>query len=354
MTELTTRPDIGGSWLGIDIGGANLKAAHSDGLARSSPFAVWKEPERLSEAVVELASRFPSFDQVAVTMTAELCDCYATKRQGVLSIVDAVSRAFTKQGVIYWGTDGRFHDAQAIRRQPLLAAASNWLALAAVAARSVDGEHAILIDVGSTTTDLIPLAGGRVAARGRTDTERLQNGELVYAGVVRTPLCALALELPFQGRPTGLAAELFATTRDVYLMLGDLPPDPDDHSTADGRPSTPEAAHDRLARMVGADREGCSSADAEALARAIDRRLVDRLVEAARRACDATIGGPTVAVVSGSGEFLARRVAESLLGKDGRIHSLGSLWGEGASEAACAHALVRLALDVSEYPHAFA
>jgi len=332
-------------WLGIDVGGANLKAAHGDGSAASSPFAVWRAPERLGEAVAELASRFAPFDRIAATMTAELCDCYATKREGVLSIVDALSRAFGQRPVSYWGTDGRFHEADAIRSRPLLTAASNWVALATVAARLVGDAPAILIDIGSTTADLIPLRGGRVAARGRTDLERLQTGELVYAGVARTPVCALARELPFRGEPTGLAAELFATTKDVYLLLGDLAPDAADLSTADGRRSTPDAAHDRLARMVGADRETCSRAEAEALASAADRALLDRLIETSRRACAATIGGPRVAVVSGEGEFLAHRVASALLGKQGAVHSLGSLWGPSASEAACAHALVELASE---------
>lgn len=332
------------TWLGIDVGGANLKVAREDGGAETLPFAVWRSPERLDEAVAELASRFTPFDRVAATMTAELCDCYATKREGVLNIVEALGRAFGSVPVNYWGIDGRFHRVEEIRSQPLLAAASNWVALATVAARLVGDEPAILIDVGGTTTDLIPLCGGRVAARGRTDLERLQTGELVYAGVDRTPICALATALPFQERPTGLAAELFATTRDVYLLLGDLAPNPADLLTADGRPSTVESAHDRLARMVGADRETCSRADAEALARAVDRLLTARLVEAARRTGEAT-GSPRVAVVSGSGEFLARRVAASLPGSRGVIHSLGSLWGRGASEAACAHALVRIASE---------
>ncbi len=327
-------------WLGIDVGGANLKAAHQNGEAKTTPFAVWREPERLSEAVAELVSDFAPFDRVAATMTAELCDCYATKREGVLSIVDALARVFGHAPVSYWGTDGRFHGADEIRGQPLLAAASNWVALATVAARLVGDAPAILIDIGGTTTDLIPLANGRVAARGRTDLERLRTDELVYAGVTRTPICALATELSFQGWRTGLAAELFATTRDVYLLLGDLEPNADDVTTADGRPSTPEAAHDRLARMVGADRETCARTDAEDLARAVDRLLVERLTEAARR-----VGAARVAVVSGSGEFLARRVATSLLGDDGVVHSLASLWGRGASEAACAHALVRIALE---------
>jgi len=325
------------------VGGANLKAAHSGGLARSASFPVWKEPERLAGAIAELAGAFPPSDRVAVTMTAELCDCFETKREGVLRIVDAIREAIPRRPIAYWGTDGRFHDEDSVRRDPLVAAASNWLALATVAARLVGDGRALLIDVGSTTADLIPLAAGRVAARGRTDLDRLKNGELVYAGVGRTPVCAIATELPFQGVATGLAAEFFATTRDVYQILGDLPPEPDDWATADGRPATRERAIERLARMVCADREGCSAEDVESLARAFDDRLRERLVDAARRACEATIGTPEVAVVSGSGEFLARRVAEMLLGPDAAIRPLGELWGPRGSDAACARALIELA-----------
>ena len=122
-----------------------------------------------------------------------------------------------------------------------------------------------MIDIGTTTTDLIPLDSGKVCARGRSDTERLQTGELVYAGVRRTPVCAVASELPFRGFPTGLAAELFASTLDVYLILGEIESEPDNRSTADGRPATIEGARDRLARMVGADRDSFSALDAISL-----------------------------------------------------------------------------------------
>ena len=332
-------------WLGIDVGGANLKAAHGDGPARTSPFAVWKEPQLLSEAIAELTARFPPFDRVAVTMTAELCDCFETKREGVLCVVRAVADALPGRSILYWGTDGRFHDETSIRSTPLVAAASNWLALASVAAKVAEEGPAILIDVGSTTADLIPLDAGRAVARGRTDTERLRNGELVYVGVSRTPVCALGVELPFQGTAVGLAAEFFATARDVYTILGDLPPDPSDDSTADGRPATRQRSLERLARMVCADRESCTTADVEALARAADEAIRDRLVVAARRACATTIGEPTTAIVSGSGEFLARRAAEILVGAPGTIQSLGDLWGRDASDAACARALIELAED---------
>lgn len=330
-------------WLALDIGGANIKAAHSSGLARTLPFELWKRPDDLADVVSKLAATFPAADRVALTMTAELCDCYPTKAVGVSTVLDAVTEALPRRDVTVWGTDARFHDVEDARRHPLIAAASNWLALAQVAARLVPEGTGLLIDIGTTTTDLIPLADGRAEARGRTDTERLQNGELVYAGVRRTPVSALATELPFRGRLTGLSAELFASTLDVYLVLGEIAPDPKDHSTADGRPAAVHSARDRLARMVCADRDGFSPEDAVAFAHAADECLLDRLSRAAERACGATVGRPRTAIVAGSGEFLARRLAERILPPDGTIVGLNQAWGAVSSSAGCAYALLVLA-----------
>lgn len=336
------------TWLALDVGGANLKAAHSSGQARSIPFELWKRPDELARRLGSLASTLPPADRVALTMTAELCDCYPTKAVGVRSVLDAATSALAGQPMVVWGNDGRFHPLDEIRQSPALAAAANWLALATMASRLIPEGPGLLIDVGSTTADLIPLIDGRVAVRGRTDTERLQTGELIYAGVRRTPLCSLALELPFRGRATGLTAELFATTLDVYLTLGEIRSDPKDLSPADGRPATADAAVDRLARMVGADRDGFTSGDAFAFAQAADESLTTRLVEAAARASAATVGRPRHAVVAGSGEFLARRVASRVLEPGGQVVSLSDAWGPVASHAACAHALVTLASESGE------
>jgi probable H4MPT-linked C1 transfer pathway protein len=312
------------------------------------PFELWKRPDELSQVLAALAATFPPCDRVALTMTAELCDCYRTKSVGVNAVLDAVQDAFLGRPVDVWGVDGRFHDIAAIRQQPALAAASNWLALATLVARLVPAGPGLLIDIGTTTTDLIPLESGRVAARGRTDTERLQNGELVYAGVRRTPICALATELPFRGMPTGLAAELFASTLDIYLTLGEIPPDPKDLSTADGRPATKAASRDRLARMIGTDRDSFSADDALAFAQAADGALLARLEAAADRAWGATMGRPRSAVVAGSGEFLARRLAERIIEPGGNIIGLNEAWGSVASSAGCAHALLVLAGERDE------
>ncbi len=301
------------------------------------------EAAEQADNLAKLAATFPPIERVALTMTAELCDCYPTKAVGVNMVLDAVLDAFLGREVHVWGTDSQFHDVKEIRSRPQVAAAANWLALADVVARLVPEGPGLLIDIGSTTTDLIPLKNGRAAARGRTDTDRLQSGELVYAGVRRTPICALATELPLRGVPTGLSAELFASTLDAYLILGEIASDPKDHSTADGRPATTYAARDRLARMVGADRDGFSSEDALAFAKAVDDCLLARLSAAAERACLSTVGRPQTAIVSGSGEFLARRLAERIIEPAGVILGLHEAWDPVSSSAGCAYALLVLA-----------
>jgi (4-(4-[2-(gamma-L-glutamylamino)ethyl]phenoxymethyl)furan-2-yl)methanamine synthase len=331
-------------WLALDVGGANIKVAHESGPLASIPFALWKRSRELPDILKSIVQSFPPHSRIALTMTAELCDCFATKAEGVGKVLDAVVYASSGLPISVWCTDSNFHDVHNIRLQPLLAAASNWLALAHVAGRLALPGPGILIDIGSTTTDLIPLNDRRPCPIGLTDTARLQTGELVYAGVRRTPLCAIASQLPFQGKPTGVATELFASTLDVYLTLGAVSPDPSDLDTADGRPATAEAALSRLARMVGADGEAFSPWDAHVLAQAVDTALLERLETAARRACIST-GHPRSAVLAGSGEFLGRRLATRLLPDSVPIISLEENWGSAGSTAACARALLVLARE---------
>jgi len=329
-------------WLGLDVGGANLKAAHSGGTSRSVPFALWRDPEDLANRLRQLVAEFPEFQSVALTTTAELCDCFQSKAQGVLAVMKSVIQICEGKPLWIWGVDGRFHSPESIMKQPRIAAAANWVALATIAARKLSDECGLLIDIGSTTTDLIPLLDGKVVSKARTDTERLQSGELVYAGVRRTPICALATSLPHRGRDTGLAAELFATTLDVFLTLGDLQENAEDCDTADGKPATIPEARNRLARMVGADREDFSERDATDFAGEAHKVLIDRLVSSAIRVSESLPKSPTVALVSGSGEFLARRVGARAFPGDFRIVALSEIWDQAASDAACARALLDL------------
>jgi probable H4MPT-linked C1 transfer pathway protein len=324
--------------LGLDVGGANLKAAHSGGAARSHSFALWKGPAALPGELQRLVAAMPPADVLAVTMTGELCDCFESKRQGVGVILDAVEAAAGGLPVRVWRNDGQFVDPAAARAAPLQTASANWLALATFAGRYVPYGPALLIDVGSTTTDIVPLLEGKPVPQGRIDPERLRCGELVYTGVRRTPLCAVL--------GPRAAAELFATTLDVYLVLGYVPEDPDDCNTADGRPVTIAAAHARLARMLCADLETSTEKQRLRLAERACRRQLFGLSSTLGRVASCLPGQPWTVVLAGEGEFLALG-ALNLQQRDPpcRPLRLGEELGPALSQAACAYAVAVLAAE---------
>jgi hypothetical protein len=331
------------SWLGLDIGGANLKAADGRGWASSEPFALWLGPEQLAGELEKTIRRAPEANRLAVTMTGELCDCFRTKAEGVRRILSAVRKAASSRGVRVYRADGRFVTTDEACEQPQLAAASNWRATAGFACRYTEGRSGIFIDVGSTTTDIVPLVDGLPQPRGLNDTERLLAGELVYSGVCRTPICALCETLPWHGQPCPVAAELFATTADIYVLLGKLPEEPDATWTADGRPLTAEFARERLARMICADGWFFSPNDAGLAAEYVFARQLVRLRAAVAQATGA-VESIECAVICGEGEFLARRVFEGKLSNLSVISLAGHL-GPKVSKCGPAHAVAVLAAE---------
>jgi probable H4MPT-linked C1 transfer pathway protein len=331
--------------IGWDVGGANVKAARVEAGAGgrrvrtlSRPFEIWRERAALAGVVRAMAAELGPAEATAVTMTAELSDAFRTKREGVAFVLDAVAGIATGAMAVFT-TGGGFVDAPAARTRPLEVAASNWMATATLAARPVgDG---LLVDIGSTTTDVIPIRQGRVVARGRTDPERLLAGELVYTGAVRTNVAAIVSRVPLWGRECPVAAEYFAASGDVHVLLGHL--DPADYTgpTPDGRPPTPEFAAERLARVPCADAEMLGPGEIQAIAAAVAdaqvRAIADALARVAPRA------GPSPGVVAtGQGAFLAHQAA-TRCGLPSR--DLGALLGVEVGTAAPAVAVAWLLLD---------
>src|SRR5262252_3373858 len=301
--------------VGWDIGGVNTKVALVEhqrlvrALAR--PFELQRAPDTLVTILRELASevgaRAGSHAVVhAVTMTAELSQMFRTKRDGVGFVLDAVAAAFPSISARVFAVDGRFVDPAEARSHPLSVAAANWGATAALVARQY--RDAVLIDVGTTTADVIPIVGGVVVARGRTDLDRLASGELVYTGALRTPVEAIASHVPVDGERVGVSAEGFALAGDVHLWRGDLAPTDYTSPTPDGRPATREFAGERLARVICADREMLDDAGVSAIADAIAEAQIDRVAEAIRRVC-ARHASLRTAVVTGLGAFIAKTAA---------------------------------------------
>jgi probable H4MPT-linked C1 transfer pathway protein len=334
-------------WLAFDIGGANLKVADGEGFAVSQPFPMWENSRQLVDALRGLVALVPRVSHVAATMTGELADCFSTKVEGVSYILNALSVAADGRHTRVYLTNGRLVSLQTALKQPLLTAASNWHALAKFAGRYVPEGVGLLIDIGSTTCDMIPLVDGQPVTIGKTDTNRMINGELVYTGVQRSPVCAISQLVPWRGRKCPLAHEVFATMWDAYLTLGDLPEESSRRDTADRRPATKAAAHDRLARAICADREVFSESDALAMAESLSQAQLRKIAAIAVQLIARLQQPPHTVVISGLGEFLALRVLDELKLKSAVI-SLTRELGPELSRCAAAHSLAVLAREGSK------
>lgn len=241
--------------LGLDIGGANLKAATSTGQAVTMPFPLWKQPDQLADGIVEIMHRLPSKGPVGVTMTGELCDCFPDKTHGVRHILMAVEKAIGDRPAFVWRNDGQWSSIRHALDDSLPAAAGNWLASATYVGRYLTQGYGWFFDLGSTTLDMIPMLYGKPVAKGKTDLERLKAGELAYLGASRTPITSLVQYLEIEGEAVTVAAEFFATLDDVMVLTKHVAEDAEDRNTADGQPRTGKHARQRLARMICADTE---------------------------------------------------------------------------------------------------
>lgn len=299
--------------IGWDIGGAHVKAARIDGGQVSGVVQVacplWQGLDKLDAAVAEALAALGAAPRHALTMTGEMTDLFDARADGVAGIAQRMRTALAGEITLYAGRAGWAQVDDARARADDIASA-NWLATAAWIATRLP--QALLADVGSTTSDLIVIDGG-VATTSRSDADRLISGELVYAGVVRTPLMALAPAVDFKGQRHRLMAEYFATSADVWRLLGELPEHADQYPAADGGAKTAEASARRLARMIGRDLAEGSMEDWRALASAFADAQLGALIDA----CSALPGIAALApeapvVCAGAGRFVAARLARAL------------------------------------------
>jgi len=330
--------------LALDVGGANIKAADGHGWTHAEPFAMWQAADQLAGAVQRIVHAV-SPARIVVTMTGEIADCFPDRAAGVAHIVAATESAAAACGrppPAYYRVDGTFVGAEAARGEPHAIAAANWHAVARLAAALVPAGRGLLVDIGSTTTDIVPLAHGSVVPLARDDAGRMLSGELVYTGVERTPVAALVRRLPHGNLARPVASERFADSRDAWLVVGGLPEDPASHDTADGGPLTRDAARIRLARSMLVEPDEFGMLDAERAAARIVRVQTRTVARALARVAAAAGGIPEFVVLSGHGERLARG-AVAAVGWLPAVVSLPAMLGDGVSRCAPAHALARIA-----------
>ncbi|MGQ0456593.1 MAG: hydantoinase/oxoprolinase family protein [Hyphomicrobium sp.] len=295
---------------GYDVGGAHLKVALVDGGrvvdVRQIACPLWQGLDRLDVALADAADVTSRATRHAVTMTAELTEIFPSRRAGVDALVGYMAERLPSDARFYMGLKG-FGGAAAAREHPELAASTNFLATAqSIAARR---PKALLIDMGSTTTDIVVCD----RPQGLTDAERLQTGELVYTGLTRTPVPSVVTSAPLAGQWQGLARDVFATMADVRRVLGQLPDGVDTHATTDGRGRSVEESLARLARGFGRDGDVRQLATWRASAAHIREQQLRSIHDGAIQVLSRPGAGVTSVIAAGIGadevDEIARRLA---------------------------------------------
>jgi probable H4MPT-linked C1 transfer pathway protein len=315
--------------IGIDIGGANTKIASADGeIIELHYVPLWKDT-RLPEALEEIAEKHNP-DRVSVVMTGELADCFEDKIAGIKFIIESVEQAFNCD-IRYIDSNGHFYDDSGDLRK---LAAANWAASANLIGSEIG--DCIFVDMGSTTSDIIPIKAGKHTA-GLSDFLRLVRSELVYAGVLRTNLAYLTDSLEMAVGKCRVSSELFATTADVYLLLGDISEEIYTCETADGAGKSKTDAMRRIARVVCADLTEISPDEIYRIAEQIREKQVTLLSEAIAQVAEKN--KLSTIVSAGLGEFLIRAAAKRL---GFECISVAQRWGEEISKVFPAYAAARM------------
>jgi (4-(4-[2-(gamma-L-glutamylamino)ethyl]phenoxymethyl)furan-2-yl)methanamine synthase len=303
--------------IGWDIGGAHLKAVlldeHGDAVQiLQLPCSLWKGLNHLEVAMNDVLQAFkigPSGACHAVTMTGELVDLFVNRQAGVIEISKLTAKLLGKDTLFYAALPadkGGFVTLAHVAANAGYIASANWHASASALGNYV--ADALFIDIGSTTTDIIAIERGKVKSLSLSDASRMADDSLVYTGVVRTPVMALAQKLAFEGVEVNVAAENFATMADVYRLTSELLPEFDSAETADGKGKNSLETARRLARMIGHDVEDRPLETWKNLAETCKKLHMQQIKTAVLKHLK-----PGVPIIgAGAGGFLVKKIADDL------------------------------------------
>ena len=303
------------TFIGWDIGGAHLKLASVTTagkvmMATQLPMPLWQGLHMLEQSLAQARQLLPKAPALhSITTTAELVDIFSDRRSGISTLVRKISGAMDQGDIRFYAGRAGWAPPHAADQHAGDIASANWHATAAYVAGMIG--HGILIDIGSTTTDIIMFDKGQVRYHGYSDYERLATSEMVYTGIVRTPVMTVVDKVPIGGKWQPVTAELFSTMADVYRLTGELHALGDMQHTPDGRGKSLVDSARRLARMFGTDIDEQESLGYwQSVAGYIAGAQLERIDQALHVVLSRQRGpADTVLVGAGAGRFLAQKLA---------------------------------------------
>ncbi len=290
---------------GWDIGGAHIKAAKIDFLKKNSTTEqvyspIWKNINNLKKSIKLIKNKLGKTNYHAITMTAELADIFSDRVNGVKYIVNLSSKILGEKNIFFYSKKTFLKKKLAIKKTFELNS-MNWHATASFISNSFP--NCILIDVGSTTTDIIPIKNKRIISRSVTDYQRLKSNELIYLGVLRTPIQAIE-------KKKNLVNENFANLSDVYRILNKIPNTIDLLPTLDNKTKSKHDSARRIARIFGQDYEKKHFLKWKEIAYKIQKKHLKILKSAIKEIKIKKKLNAVPIIGAGIGEFLVREASK--------------------------------------------
>lgn len=238
--------------LGIDIGGAHLKVIGIDKnnkvqFVDYSNCRIWEDIRLLKEKFVCLSKTFGNESiKCGITMSAELCDNFKSRKHGALILTEKCKH-LKFNNFFYVKSSKTFLKEPKFKELISM----NWHSVGRLFEKKV--ENAIIVDFGSTTTDLICIKNKKLVNKFFDDFSRINNFELLYTGFTRTPIFGITNEICIGKNKLKIIPEFFSNTSDVYRILKKLKRKIDIDITADRSQKTIKDSFRRLSRSFGFD-----------------------------------------------------------------------------------------------------
>lgn len=332
--------------LGLDIGGANtdctiIEINNSNEIISMKTdreyFPMWKDNDKLQQCLKKMTYN-EDVNVVCVSMTAELADGYTSKKEGVDDISKKIMEVFNEKKVYFVTFEG-LKTYTELKENLLSAAAANWIGTTEII-KYIE-EDCIFMDIGSTTTDIIPIKNKKEIALGHSDLERLQTGELVYTGMLRTNLASIVHEVPINNINTKVSSELFTITADIHRILGNIKEEDYTCKTPDGNKKDVTSCKRRLARLVCADLDSLDNNEIVNLAKYIEKEQINQIYDGLKKVVNRTNINTVLITSIGHGNLC--EIAASKLNLN--VISLENYMSKKASNVLTAIGAIQMYLD---------
>ena len=239
-------------YIGIDIGGAHLKCVGIDEFKKISytkyeSYQIWNNKKVLLEKLNQINKEVNNNKLTyGITMSAELCDNFPNRKVGAKYIIEACNSLNSKK---FFYSNKSLHFSSKFKMENLMS--MNWHSIGKLCENKI--KDSIIIDFGSTTTDFLCIKNFKLRNEGYTDFERINNSELIYKGLIRTPLFGIKNKIKFKKKYFNIIPEVFSDMADVYRVKKLLKKSIDIDCTADSSSKSIRCSMTRIARNLGFD-----------------------------------------------------------------------------------------------------